>query len=210
MSGSISQDLGLIFESADAPEAAEARRAMAEYRILLDWSEELGFTATCLELRGVSARAADADDCVAALLDSGTAFVASLIRQGGQAPAPIHHRTRRPQQPAQPLPGRTSRQKHHRAPQGEAPVPPSVGQVLRMARWAANEYRIVLHVAEGSYYGTCPEIPSASGFGPTASACVADIRAYLTALVGEMLAKNQMPPEPMQEIERRRHAKRAA
>jgi hypothetical protein len=80
---------------------------------------------------------------------------------------------------------------------------PTLAQVRRMARWTADQYRIVMHFADGSYYGTSPEVPAASGFGRTPNGCVDDLRRQLARHVTDLIIANEMPPEPMQDRERR-------
>jgi predicted RNase H-like HicB family nuclease len=221
MSGpSDSQELGLIFDPDDLPldVAAEGRRVALSYSVLLDWSQELGFTGHCAELPRLTARATDATSCVNALFEQAAATVATILAHGLNPPPPVRSarlRKRRPKTPGiavapdvrekpTPLASADADRNH------EDLVRPGAKQLRRMARWTASQYRVVMHFHEGSYYATSPEIPYASGFGATPNGCVDDLRRQLADFVASMIAANKMPPEPMQDRERRPRRPRAA
>src|SRR5688500_13408228 len=147
MSPSDADEIGLIFDPDDLPldVAAEGRRVALEYSVVLDWSEELGFTGACVELPRLTARAADATACVDALFEQAAAQVATILAHGLTPPPAARSSATRRNRPATP---------------GEG-VPPSVndgptqltltneddddlerptlGQVRRMARWTAYQ-----------------------------------------------------------------------
>src|SRR5688572_25462402 len=84
MSTTMEEDLGLIFEDADVPLdlQAEARRIALTYRMMVDWSPELGFTALCVELPRLTARAASIDACTESLFEQAAEHVAGRLIQG--------------------------------------------------------------------------------------------------------------------------------
>ena len=221
-----SDEVGLIFDPDDLPldVAAEGRRVALSYSVILDWSEELGFTGQCVELPRLTARAKDATACVESLFKQSAAKLATILAHGLNPPPPVRsarHRKRRPKTPGVAVPP-DIREKP--TPLATSPAPaaaaatqddgelvrPSTKQVQRMARWTASQYRVVMHFHDGSYYATSPEIPYASGFGSTPNGCVDDLRRQLVEYVAAMIAANKMPPEPMQDRERRPRRPRAA
>jgi predicted RNase H-like HicB family nuclease len=219
MSPADADEIGLIFDPDDLPldVAAEGRRVALAYSVVLDWSEELGFTGACVELPRLTARAVDATACVESLFDQAAAQVATILAHGLTPPSAVRSSATRKNRPASPgaaVPPSVS----------DAPTlltvtdtddddleRPSLGQVRRMAQWTAYQYRIVMHYAHGSYYGISPEVPAASGFGRTPNGCVDDLRRQLVRHVTDLIIANQMPPEPIQDREGRpRQPKRAA
>ncbi len=219
------QDVGSLFDPADLPAdvAAAGRRVARSYRVALDWSQELGFTAVCVELPALTTRAADATPCVEALYDAAAAHVASLLVQGHVAPGALRPAAVRPARPTLPASGDASaetrlcdtpsfdaRFSDAVAFDFGAPDAPPIDQLRRMAAWTAAQYRLVLHWSDGTYYASCPEVPFVAGFGRSPGRCAADIRRHLTRHVADVIAANRMPPEPLQEIERRVQGRRTA
>src|SRR3954468_20111011 len=82
--GSDAEAIGLIFDPEDLPldVAAEGRRVALTYSVILDWAEELGFTAQCAELPRLTARAADATTCVDSLFEQAAATAATILAHG--------------------------------------------------------------------------------------------------------------------------------
>jgi predicted RNase H-like HicB family nuclease len=212
-------ELGLIFDPDDLPldVTAEGRRVALSYSIILDWSEELGFTGQCVELPRLTGRASTGTACVESLFEQAAATVATILAHGLNPPPPVRsarQRNRRPKTPGVAIPP-DIREKPTPLPAARVPddqvlVRPSDRQVRRMAQWTAKQYRVVMHFHDGSYYATSPEIPYASGFGATPNGCVDDLRRQLVDCVAAMIVANRMPPEPLQDRERRPRRPRAA
>jgi predicted RNase H-like HicB family nuclease len=212
----------LIFDPDDLPldVAAEGRRIALSYSVILDWSEELGFTGQCAELPRLNTRAADASACVDSLFEQAAATVATILAHGLNPPSPVRsgrqQRKRRPKTPGVAIPPDIREKPTAIAPKDLANpadddlVRPSGRQVRRMAVWTASQYRVVMHFHDGSYYATSPEVPFASGFGKSPNGCVDDLRRQLVDYVASVIAANKMPPEPMQDRERRPNRPRAA
>jgi predicted RNase H-like HicB family nuclease len=214
------EEIGLIFDPEDLPldVAAEGRRVALGYSVVLDWSEELGFTGACVELPRLSTRTIDATACVEQLFEQAAAQVATILAHGLTPPPAVRSSAeRKMSRPA--TPGTAVLPSVHEPPtfilHDEAADDlelPTLGQLSRMARSTADQYRIVMHWSDGSYYGTSPEVPAASGFGVTPNGCVDDLRRQLARHVADLIVSNRMPPEPMQDLERRPqpHAPRRA
>lgn len=214
---SAAEEIGLIFDPNDLPldVAAEGRRVALTYSVILDWSEELGFTGHCAELPRLTSRATDATACVDSLFEQAAATIATVLAHGLNPPPPVRssrQRKRRPKTPGVAVPPDVREKPTPLAPgdSDEDLVRPSAGQVRRMAKWTAKQYRVVMHFHDGSYYATSPEIPYASGFGSTPNGCVDDLRRQLVDYVAAMITANRMPPEPLQDRERRPRRGRAA
>lgn len=183
----------------------DARRVALDYRALLDWSEELGFTAACAELPQVTARSASADQCVQRLYAALADEIARELSHGRRPRPPQSCSVVRPAHP--PTAMRLVTEQDAGAPggrpSGDAPIPPTAFQLWRMAKWTAGQYRLVLHARGGAWHATCPEAPDVTGAGRTPGKCVADVRRRLATFVTALIESNQMPPEPLQDVERR-------
>jgi predicted RNase H-like HicB family nuclease len=71
--------------------------------------------------------------------------------------------------------------------------------VLRRAREIAARYKIVVWFEDGEYYGRGVELPNAMNDGPTAAACVENVRAILATTVATLLEAGETPPPPAAE-----------
>src|SRR4051794_20464681 len=131
------EEIGLIFDPDDLPldVAAEGRRVALSYSVLLDWSEELGFTAQCVELPRLTARATNATACVDSLFEQSAATVATILAHGLNPPPAVRSARQRKRRPKTPgvaiLPDIRERPTPITAPSklGDDLAPPTVGQV---------------------------------------------------------------------------------
>ena len=206
--------------AADDRPRTEAIRLASACCIALDWTQELGFTAACVEHPTVTARAASPDLCIARLGNALVGHLDRLIREKrlprtprSEAPR-FHARTHMGE--LRPHMNLVSDRADDLADLGvdwrteEPLIPPTESQARRMAQWTAAQYRLILQrvAASGGWRATCGEVRGATGRGATPGACVADVRRQLTERVAEMIRANVMPPEPLQDLERRRAALR--
>jgi len=171
------------------------------YRIVLDRAEDQTFVATCAELPGVApARALNVDAAIESLRKSVAAELVGLMARG-DAPTPLREAEGRmgawmtdlelvsmvlPTGPILAV---------------EKPLPSAMHAI---AQWTIDRYRIVLEEDEvEGFVATSPEMPELAGYGLTASAAAADLRARLEERAFQILNDNCVPPEPLQEIEAR-------
>src|SRR5437868_1020190 len=68
--------------------------------------------------------------------------------------------------------------------------------VIRRAREIAGRYKIDVWSEAGEYYGRGVELPNAMNDGPTAAACVENVRDILATTVATMLEDGEAPPPP--------------
>lgn len=169
------------------------------YRIVLERAEDQTFLARCVELPGPCARALNVDAAVDSLRDTLAVEVADLMSRG-EAPAPLQESEGRLaawMRDLELLPERRPRA----LVTVEKPLPSTMHAI---AQWTIDRYRIVLEEDEvEGFVATSPEMPELAGYGLTASAAAADLRARLEERAFQILNDNCVPPEPLQEIEAR-------
>src|SRR4051794_1360432 len=68
--------------------------------------------------------------------------------------------------------------------------------VLQRARDIAKQYRIVIHLEDGEYYGEALELPGVMNDGKTPAQCVENTIDILTSSVATMLERGEIPPLP--------------
>jgi predicted RNase H-like HicB family nuclease len=173
------------------------------YRIVLERAEDQTLVARCVEVPGPSARALNVDAAVAALRDTLAGEVAALSARG-DAPAPLRESEGRLaawMRDLELLPEPRPRA----LVTVEKPLPSSMHAI---AKWTIDRYRIVLEEDEvEGFVATSPEMPDLAGYGVTASGAAADLRERLEGRAFQILNDNRVPPEPMQDIEKRLHRK---
>ena len=185
----------------DPTDMQTAFQLACRYRIVLDRAEDQTFVATCAELPGVApARALNVDAAIESLRKSVAAELVGLMARG-DAPTPLREAEGRmgawmtdlelvsmvlPTGPILAV---------------EKPLPSAMHAI---AQWTIDRYRIVLEEDEvEGFVATSPEMPELAGYGLTASAAAADLRARLEERAFQILNDNCVPPEPLQEIEAR-------
>src|SRR5215213_3975473 len=70
------------------------------------------------------------------------------------------------------------------------------------ARGIVEQYQLVLHFADGEWYGRGLEFPTAMSDGKTPNECVRNTRESLTIAVATMLEDGEAPPPPAREGKR--------
>ena len=68
--------------------------------------------------------------------------------------------------------------------------------VLKRARQIALQYRVVIHLESGDYYGEALELPGVMNDGKTPAECVANTLDILVTTVATMLERGEIPPLP--------------
>jgi predicted RNase H-like HicB family nuclease len=76
---------------------------------------------------------------------------------------------------------------------------PFAKRILARAKAIADQYKIIVEMENGHWYGYGLEYPTAFGDGNTVQAAVADTREALVTVVAYLLEKGQTPPAPARE-----------
>ena len=73
---------------------------------------------------------------------------------------------------------------------------PSAPEVLARARQIVADYQVVMWFEDGEFYGRGVELPGALADGPSADACMANVREAFAATVATMIEDGDTPPLP--------------
>src|SRR4051794_39647668 len=85
------------------------------------------------------------------------------------------------------------------AASGKKPInSPMDPKIARQAQQLAAKYQVVIRFDDecNEYYGRGLELPGAMGDGKTPDACVTSTRQAMSAVVGFMLERHEVPPTP--------------
>jgi predicted RNase H-like HicB family nuclease len=177
----------------------------AQYRVALHQRDDRSFVATSLELPALAVSTPCPDQAVRTLRDRIAASLADLLASG-DAPAPLRDSEGRLGSWAVDLEILDAR----RATDAEVEKPSP--DILRaIARSTAERYRIILESHEdGGFIAGCAEVAGVVAHGATVTRAIDRLRDLLTDFAYRTLDANDMPPEPLQDVEARAVARRAA
>jgi len=68
--------------------------------------------------------------------------------------------------------------------------------VLKRARQIVEQYRIVIHLEDGNYFGEALELPGSMNDGKTPAECIENTIDIVTTAVATMLERGEIPPLP--------------
>lgn len=96
----------------------------------------------------------------------------------------------------------TSRKRSKKTSKGKALDRPFTAAVLKRAKAIAQQYRIILEIEDGEYYGRGFEMPYVMADGKTAASCYKATYEALVAAVATMIENGDAPPAPSSDEKR--------
>lgn len=174
-----------------------------EYRIAIDQNHDGACVARCLELPTLRFVSHDLDLAVTSLRQLLAAELAPLVEKG-EAPTPL----RTSQGPLGAWVEDLDLVDCIEPPSTDLEAP-SIETLRSIAQATASRYRVILE-SQDEYIATAAEVPGPRGIGPTPRQAIASLRDRLTDYALALLQANQLPPEPLADIEQRTPARRAA
>ncbi len=180
-----------LFSQADSFVAAEIAY---KYRLSIDYDHQMGHIARCPEMPGVVCNGQTVIAAVQCMRQRLSQHVLASMSLGIAAPAPLSDGEG-------PLGSWERDLELLETARSRLPVADPILQ--RVAQSTASRYRVMIEADDGDFVAMAAEFPDLVARAGSIEEAIKRVQGMVAKKLGELLAGNELPPEPMQDVEKR-------